>query len=74
MGTLKIMDGTGDFKVVWNRENADEVEVARASFDKMLKKGYAAYGVKKGGDKKDRVYTFDPDSEAIIMAAPMAGG
>jgi hypothetical protein len=36
------MDHTGDTKIMWSKDNQDEVDVARRTFDDMKKKGYTA--------------------------------
>lgn len=73
-GELCVMDQTGDTKTIWDKSNPDEVEVARATFQKLKKKGYVAYSVKKDGEKGAVVSEFDPDAEKLIMSPPLAGG
>jgi hypothetical protein len=69
-----VLDRTGDTKIIWDPENADEVETARQTFDKLRKKGYAAYSVKKNGDKGEVIREFDPNAEKLILAPQMVGG
>jgi len=71
---MAIMDATGDTKVIWNSENADEVGVARRTFNDLKKKGYVGYSVKKDGDKNEIIHDFDPNAEKLIMAPAMTGG
>lgn len=73
-GTLHVMDGTGDTKLIWDSENADEVDAARALFDRLRGNGYLAFAVKKSGDKGEQITTFDRHAEKIILAPPMRGG
>ena len=73
-GKMCIMDGTGDTKVIWDSKNEVEVEVARATFKKLRKKGYLAYTVNKDGTTGEVITEFDPDAEKIILAPPVAGG
>jgi hypothetical protein len=73
-GTLKVMDHTGDLKIVWNSTVKDEVEAAKASFDKMIAKGYSAFASKKSGEKGTRITEFDPQAEAIILVPKIVGG
>lgn len=73
--TLRIMDmDEGDFKITWDPDNDDEIEAAKAAFDKAKKKGMSAFSVKKDGSKGKKIKDFDPDAEAIIMAPPLVGG
>jgi hypothetical protein len=71
---LVILDHTGDTKIVWDSSKADEVDSARQTFDRLRKKGYAAYSVKRNGDKGEVIREFDPQAEKIILAPPMVGG
>jgi DNA polymerase IIIc chi subunit len=75
---IRIMDGVGDVKVMWDRTKKDEVEAARTMFNSLRKKGYIAYSVKDkvagNSGKGELVTKFDPDIERLIMSPPMAGG
>lgn len=71
---LVILDQTGDTKIIWDPEKAEEVAHARETFDKLRKKGYAAYSVNKKGDKGEVIREFDPDAEKMILAPQMVGG
>lgn len=71
---MRVMDTTGDTKVIWDSGKADEVSAAKKTFDDLKKKGYMAYSVKKGGDKGELLHDFDPDAEKIILAPRMVGG
>lgn len=74
-GSLRIMGQPGDTKQMWNRDNINEVEAARRTFDDLVgKRGYLAYKVRPGGEKGEQIRTFDPTAEAIILVPPMRGG
>ncbi len=64
----------GDTKIIWDSDNKDEVDAARATFERLVKKGFAAFTVKKNGDQGSKITEFDPDEEKMIMIMPMAGG
>lgn len=74
LGTMRVIDQTGDTKIMWDSSKEPEVESARRTFNDLRKKKYTAYAVKKNGDKGEVITEFDPDAEKIIMAPPMAGG
>ena len=74
MAELAIIDTTGDTKVIWDANNADEVEAARATFEKLTKKGYKAFSVKDNGKEKDLIKSFDASLEKIILVPPIVGG
>lgn len=73
-GMMSEMNEKGDTKVVWNADNADEVATAREAFEKLTKKGFAAFTVKRGGEQGDRIHTFDPSAEKIILVPQLRGG
>lgn len=74
-GLIEILDSSGDTKKIWDRNNPDEVEDAKASFNRLTKKGYSAFYVeKKGGDKAGRMAEFDPAAEGMILVPQIQGG
>ncbi len=73
-GELCVLDHTGDTKLIWNPNNTDEVEAAKATFDRLRSKGYLAYQVGPDGSKADVITEFDPNAEKIILAPPVRGG
>jgi hypothetical protein len=74
LGTMRIIDMTGDTKIIWDSSKQAEVDNARRTFDDLRKKKYNAYSVKKDGEKGVVITEFDAEAEKIIMAPPMAGG
>ena len=74
MGELRILSSEGDTKMMWHPNNEDEVEVAEASFNKLINKGYAAFSVKKDGEQDEQIYEFNPGLGRIIMVPPLEGG
>jgi hypothetical protein len=75
-GVMAELNETGDTKVIWDKNNPDEVEAARATFDRLTKdRKFIAFSVKgKNGDKDERIRTFDPDAERIILVPQNVGG
>ena len=71
---MSVIDRTGDTKLVWNEEDQVSVDIAKASFDTAIKKGYLGYSVNKKGDKGIQVKKFDPTAESLILAPALAGG
>jgi hypothetical protein len=74
MGEMRKMDGSGDTKIIWDPEKREEVESAKKTFDDLLSKKYAAFTVKKGGEKHKRVYKFDKWDEKLILVPQFSGG
>lgn len=71
---LAVLDPTGDTKLMWDRTNEEEVEVAREHFNSLIKKGFSAYSVNRKGEKGELIREFDPAAEKIIMAPRLVGG
>jgi len=70
---MYTMDSTGDTRIIWDPDNADDVANAKRSFEDLIKKGYQAFSV-KGGEKGERVRNFDPKQEKLILAPATVGG
>jgi hypothetical protein len=65
----------GDQRIMWDRNNADEVTSARRTFRELTGKGYSAFVAEgKKGDQGKRLTEFDPDAERIILVRPNQGG
>ena len=73
---LAILHHTGDTKVMWSKDNPDEVEAARRQFEYLVnEKKYTAWRVTgKDGKKDEQIREFDPDAERIILSPPVQGG
>lgn len=84
MGALRVLDKeAGDLKINWDPDNPDEVSAAREQFDKLVGKKitisdrkykYAAYSVKKDGEKNKKIAAFDPEAALIIIAPDVEAG
>lgn len=74
MGTMAVMGTEGDTKITWNSDKTEEVDAARAHFDRMIKEGYKAYRVDKHGDKDGVMSSFDKNAEKVIFVPRMGGG
>jgi hypothetical protein len=74
-GEMAVMGKEGDTKIIWDQNNNDEVENAKATFDRLKGKGYLAFKViGKEGDKGEQMNDFDPKVERIIFAPRLQGG
>lgn len=72
-GFLSVMDSTGDTTIKWHRDNPNEVEAARLSFEHLLSKNFTAYRV-KNGERGERITKFDPNAGEIVMVPRIVGG
>jgi hypothetical protein len=73
-GTMQIMDITGHSSITWDPDRPVEVDVARASFDKLVKEGYSAFRVDEDDEKGERITRFDPQAGKIMMVPQLRGG
>lgn len=74
MGTLSVLDTTGDTRLMWDKNNPDEVAHARQRFEELKALKYLAYRVNKKGDQGEVIHKFDPEAERIILHAQNVGG
>lgn len=75
MGELRIMDkDAGDLKVIWDKDNEEEVDAAREQFNKLIKKGFTAYKVDKKGEPGKKISEFDENAEKLILSPRIVGG
>lgn len=74
-GEMRVIDRTGDSKLIWDTANPDEVEAARSHFNLLKEqKRYAAFKVKKNGEAGEVIRDFDPEAGMIIMRPQLQGG
>jgi len=74
VGELRVMDGMGDTRLMWDPNNAEEVSNARRTFNDLTKKGHIAYEVKRKGGVGERIRTFDPEMSKVILTPQLVGG
>jgi hypothetical protein len=73
-GTMSILGKEGDIKIAWNKNNADEVSAACATYDSFKAKGYLAFKVTAGGKQGEQIRAFTAEAEQILLVPPMVGG
>jgi hypothetical protein len=71
---MATLDKTGDTKHAWDPSKAEEVAVAKATFDSLKKKSYIAYTVNPDGSKGEIMHEFNALAAVIIMSQPMVSG
>lgn len=74
IGTMRVMDGSGDTKLIWDSDKQVEIDNAKETFKKLTQKGYKGFRVKKGGEQGEPISEFDQYAEKIILVAPISGG
>ena len=73
MSELRILGIGGDVKISWDSRNELEVAAAKETFEKRIKDGWSAFR-EKIGTKGDKIKTFDPDADRVILVPPISGG
>ena len=71
---IAVLGSAGDTKTIWDKNNSDEVDLARETFNKLKAKRYLAFRVNKDGSKGEQMSEFDPNAERMIMVPAMQGG
>lgn len=72
---LRILDDSGDTRIVWSRKSEQETKEARQKFEEHIKKGYRAYVCRLDGSKGRRIEDFDSLLEEIVLTqGRMIGG
>lgn len=75
MSEMRIMGTRGDTKIIWSRDNTDEVASARKTFTDLTKKGFLAFRAEgKEGTRGEQITEFDPSAERLILVPQMRGG
>ena len=74
MGTLSVVDATGDTRIDWDSSKPFEIEQARKKFNETLKSGGKAFRQNHFGEKAEEIREFDPDAEHITIVKPLVGG
>lgn len=74
MGTLKIMDGSGDTAVRWDVKEPATVVDASAVFNRLVAdQHYNAYGA-QAGEVLEEIQVFDETLAKVVLVPQMAGG
>ena len=71
---MSILDASGDTRLEWDSNNANEVATAKAAFKRAKKNGMLAYSVDEGGQRGEVLHEFNPDVGRIVMVNQLAGG
>jgi hypothetical protein len=69
-----VLDHTGHTTTMWDSDNLDEVEAARAQFTFLTGKRYSAFARGETDKASSRMITFDPNVEEITYVPQLQGG
>lgn len=70
---MSIMDHSGHKELKWNTDQIEDTEVARKTFDELIKRGYSAFGG-QDAEAKHALKKFDPTMKEIVMVPTIVGG
>jgi dihydropteroate synthase len=71
-GEMRIMNASGDERLVWDTDQVETVEAAKARFAEALLGG--GLGIVTVGGEKKLSRQFDELAERIVVTPPMVGG
>lgn len=73
-GEMRVMDYAGNQRMKWKRDNPDQIAAAKAVFDRLLERGYSAFGTRSKSAPRQTMKTFDPEAADVIMVPKIVGG
>jgi hypothetical protein len=76
MGTMRILDHSGDTAVTWDLDDETTVRAAEEIFERLAAESKMAFARPPGAaaEEAERIKRFDPAVEEIIWVRPIQGG
>ena len=76
LGTMRILDETGDTTIEWTVDDDEALRRAEALFRQQMNARQMAFARPAHGtvEDADRIFSFDPNAEEIIWVRPIQGG
>jgi hypothetical protein len=76
MGTMRILDETGDTTITWAVDDPATIAEAEALFARLVRERKIPFARPAGApaDAAEKISAFDPDAEEIVWVRPIAGG
>jgi hypothetical protein len=77
MGTIRILDSSGDTEVYWDLADHETVRAAEAIFDRLLNTERKIPFARPAGAQSEeavQIRRFDPAAEEILFVRPITGG
>jgi hypothetical protein len=76
MGTMRILDHTGDTAVTWDLDDESTIRAAEEIFEREAAQAKMAFARSMGApvEEAERIRRFDPSAEEIIWVRPIQGG
>jgi len=75
MGVLRVLGRLGDTEFKWNLETGQGLQLVERIFEESTRKShYLAFIEGPNGEGVERIRTFDPKIDSIILAPRLVGG
>jgi hypothetical protein len=76
MGTMRILDHTGDTTIAWSVDDPESIAKAERVFDRLARERKIPFarGAGAPANEAERIRTFDPTADEILWVRPVAGG
>jgi hypothetical protein len=76
MGTMRILDQSGDTAVIWDLDDEATLRAAEEIFEREAAQAKMAFARPLGApvEQAERIRSFDPTAEEIIWVRPIQGG
>jgi hypothetical protein len=76
MGTMRILDQSGDTAVIWDLDDETTLRAAEEIFEREAAQAKMAFARPLGApvEQAERIRSFDPTAEEIIWVRPIQGG
>lgn len=76
MGTMRILDHSGDTAVTWDLDDETTVRVAEELFERLTAQSKMAFARSTDAPayEAEQIRCFDPAAEEIIWVRPIQGG
>jgi hypothetical protein len=73
-GLMQVMDTSGHTEIKWNKNDAADVETARAMFNAMRDAGKNIFEVTGRDQQGRRASEFNPQAERYMVMPHLVGG
>lgn len=73
MNEFKVLDPNGHTRTAWDPEDAEQVARARRTYEALMRRGYRAFRIEKGGAGSTQE-RFDAREQETLFVPPIHAG
>jgi hypothetical protein len=73
MNEFKVLDPNGHSSTTWDPDDAEALERARRTYEALMRRGYKAFRVERGGESGAQ-NRFDPREKETLFVPPIHAG